>query len=332
MKGNCPYCGSEESLVLVKGIEDFDIRGEIIPVEVEYYQCKECGEELEHSRKDYDPLAIAYEEYRRRKGMVQPSEIKEFRKKHGLTQKEFSDLLGIGVATLSRYENGALQDEAHDRILQLSMAPENLLQLIDKNPQAINRVTRQQIVDQIEAEKSGECNWSDMLAERYGNDEPSYFNGFQQFHIDKFFAAVKFICYPDSIYKTKLTKMLFYTDFKHFKEYSVSITGERYAHLPFGPVPDNFEILFAALLKDDPSFTKEEVWRGDYPGEVFKCINYPNLSVFTTPELKTLATVKEKFQSLSAKDIMELSHKERAYQETRSGELISYEFAEYLQI
>jgi hypothetical protein len=35
--------------------------------------------------------------------------------------------LGQGGATLSRYENGALQSEAHDQLLKLVMQPENLL-------------------------------------------------------------------------------------------------------------------------------------------------------------------------------------------------------------
>ena len=44
----------------------------------------------------------------RGKGMLQPEEIRAFREWRGLTQKEFSDLLGIGIATLNRYLKMAL--------------------------------------------------------------------------------------------------------------------------------------------------------------------------------------------------------------------------------
>jgi len=44
--------------------------------------------------------------------MLSPYEIRELRKRYGLTQKELSLLLGWGSVTMSRYENGALQDVA----------------------------------------------------------------------------------------------------------------------------------------------------------------------------------------------------------------------------
>lgn len=119
MNGFCPNCEKESSLSLILTTEDFNIRGEAIPVEVEYYKCQECGEEFDISKSDNDPYEVAYREYRRRKGLLQPDEIRLFRIEHRLTQKEFSHLLGIGIATLNRYENGALQSEAHDRVIKL---------------------------------------------------------------------------------------------------------------------------------------------------------------------------------------------------------------------
>ena len=120
MNGFCPDCEKESSLSLIQTTEGFNIRGEAIPVEVEYYKCQECGEEFDISKPDYDPYEVAYREYRRRKGLLQPDEIRLFRIERGLTQKEFSHLLGIGIATLNRYENGALQSEAHDRVMKLA--------------------------------------------------------------------------------------------------------------------------------------------------------------------------------------------------------------------
>jgi len=121
MNGFCPDCEKESSLSLIQTTEDFNIRGEAIPVEVVYYKCQECGEEFDISKPDNDPYEVAYREYRRRKGLLQPDEIRQFRIERGLTQKEFSHLLGIGIATLNRYENGALQSEAHDRVMKLAM-------------------------------------------------------------------------------------------------------------------------------------------------------------------------------------------------------------------
>ena len=123
MNGFCPNCEKIAPLELVRKGEEFNVRGEVIIVDVEYYHCLECGEEFEDSKTSIDSYDVAYREYRLRKGLLQPEEIRKLRNQRGLTQKEFSDLLGIGIATLNRYENGALQSEAHDRSIKLVMEP-----------------------------------------------------------------------------------------------------------------------------------------------------------------------------------------------------------------
>jgi putative zinc finger/helix-turn-helix YgiT family protein len=135
MRGICPNCEKERELELVRRGESIEIRGEPIDVEMVYYKCLTCGEEFEDPRSDYDPLDKAYREYRRRHRLTQPEEIKSFRKKYGLTQHEMSSLLGWGYATLNRYENGALQSEAHEKTLRLIMDnPHNFLKLIEESP------------------------------------------------------------------------------------------------------------------------------------------------------------------------------------------------------
>jgi hypothetical protein len=125
-------------------------------------------------------------------------------------------------------------------------------------------------------------------------------------------------------------KLLFYADFGHFKKYSVSITGARYARLPYGPVPDQFERWLAALILDDNGVRKEEEWIQDFPGEVYVGNTSPDLSIFTPSELRVLATVKEVFQDFTAKRISDISHTERGYQETETARLIPYSYASEL--
>ena len=332
MNGKCPNCANDTSLILGRRMENVEIRGEVIPVEFEIYHCDACGEEFEIDRPGYDPAAIAYEEYRRRKGFVTPEEIRSFRKKYGLTQKELSGLLGIGLVSLNRYENGALQDDAHDRILRLGMDTHNLRKLIEDNPEAVKKETRREIIDQIEQEEREIGTWMDLFLELYGIKSPDIFTGYKRFDFQKFIQVVKFFCFNKGVYKTKLMKLLFYTDFKHFKEYDVSITGSRYAHLPHGPVPDQFNQLFSLILEEEPSISYEEVWFYENPSELYSSQTQPDLSFFSAAEIKTLATIKERFDEINAKEISEFSHKEKGYQETKNGELISYQYAEYLSV
>ena len=148
MIGLCPNCEKETELQLVHERECIDVRGESIEVDAEYMHCIGCGTDFENTQGP-DSLAAAYREYRIKHHMSQPEEIKAWRKQYGLTQKELAKILGWGDVTLSRYENGALQDEAHEKILRLAMEPHNLLKLIDDTPDVLSDSKRRRITGEI---------------------------------------------------------------------------------------------------------------------------------------------------------------------------------------
>ena len=239
MKVHCPICVEDTEIVTISEPEEMEIRGEKIVVEMKYYRCEECGEEFHIVTKDDDPFAAAYREYRRRKGWVQPEEIKAFREKLGLTQGQFSDLLGIGIATLNRYENGALQTDANNQLLSLCIEdPDNLIQLMDAHPEALAEPERERLITIIKEKKNQNNLLIQALVEQYCSYPPGINNGGKLFDFNKFSEVVKFFCRGKGVFKSKLLKELFYTDFKHYKEYGTSITGACYKHLDFGPVPD----------------------------------------------------------------------------------------------
>lgn len=329
MKNICPNCEKETKIELIRAKESLEIRGERVEVDAEYFKCLECGEDFESTR-GYDALEAAYREYRRRHGLLQPEEIRDWRKGYGLTQKELSQLLGWGDVTLSRYESRALQAEAHDKVLRLVMEPHNLLTLVRETPEALGHEKYQRLIAELSAVEAESCSFERVFEERFGRYAPDEFSGYKKLDLVKLFNAILFFC-KDGQLKTKLNKLLFYADFKHFKEYTVSIVGANYVHLPYGPVPDNYEFYFAELInKGDLEI--EEVQIGQYLGEKYMTLAKPDLSVFGDTELKVMATIKEYFEPFSATEIRDFSHKELAYKETTKGEKISYKFAEYLQI
>ena len=331
MNAFCPNCEKDTEQKFVDKVEEISIRGEMIPIHMEYYHCEECGEDFEIPRHDYNPLDAAYREYRNRKGMVQPEEIKKFRKELGLTQKEFSEILGIGIATLNRYENGALQSDAHDQAIRLCMQPANLLKVLESKPTLLSESTRNRLT-QLLLRKDQDC--GDLLEEaieQFGNYSPNLLSGYIRFNANKLFQAIKFFCYQDKVSKTKLNKLLFYADFKHFKDNGVSISGAHYAHAYYGPVPHKFNTWLTAISEWDKQITSEEQPFGDLVGEVYTS-GEPDWSIFSTSELAALAFVKNKFQKYSASQIRDFSHQEKGYQDTIDGEIISYQYAQELQI
>jgi len=330
MKGICPNCEKETELELIQKVEDIKVRGEVIKVDVKYYKCKNCGEEFEDPRSDEDPLDKAYREYRRHHGMMQPEEILESRKKFGLTQNEMSRLLGWGGATLSRYENGALQDETHEKALRLAIEPRNLLKLIETTPDIIPEEKKGRLINELKAAEEETCSLERIYEERFGKYEASEQSGYRRLDLAKLFNAILYFC-KGGVLKTKLNKLLFYADFKHFKDYVVSITGVRYAHIPFGPAPDKYALYFATLVENGAIRVEEEIF-GEFVGEEFISVTEPDLSLFSDSELRILATVKEYFKDFTAKRIKDFSHDEKAYKETASGDIISYEYASDLKL
>ncbi len=333
MRGLCPVCEKETMVDLVRKDETIKVRGELIPVHTSLFRCLSCREEFMDPKSSFDPLDEAYREYRRRHGMLQPEAIKEFRITHGLTQSELSRLLGWGTATLSRYENGALQDETHEKALRLAMEPRNLLSLIKQTPDAIGDTKRQRLVKEIGMIEDERYTFESVLSEKLGRYEPDILSGYKKMDIDKLFNAILYFC-KDGALKTKLNKLLFYSDFKHFKEYSVSITGARYAHLPHGPVPDNFELFFGTMMHEEKLIrVEEETYEGtEYIGEKFISLKSPNLSAFTESELRVLFDVSDRFKGMGSKAIRDFSHEEKGYKETQNSNLISYAYAAGLRI
>lgn len=329
MIGICPNCEKETKLENIRTKEVVEVRGEPVAVDSEYFKCMECGEEFENTRGQ-DSLALAYEKYRHKHEMLQPNEIREHRKRYGLTQKELSQLLGWGDVTLSRYENGALHSEAHEKILRLAMEPHNLKTLIMDAPEALSEDKREQLLKELRAADDEAFSFRRLFEERFGNYSPDEFSGFRKLDIHKLFNVILFFCDGGQL-KTKLNKLLFYADFKHFKKNVVSITGARYVHLQYGPVPDDYDYYFAELEREHLLVVVEEVF-GEYTG--FKCITQstPDLSVFDQSELDSLAKVKNHFRNFSSARIMALSHAEEGYKSTSEGEQISYLHAESLQI
>ena len=332
MKVICPHCEAMRDVETVEARETVEIRGERVEIPAKYYRCRVCGEDFDDPKAVSDPLEKAYAEYRARHGMVQPSELKAFRKRYGLTQNELGKLLGWGSVTLSRYENGALQDEAHDKEIRLAMEPRNLASLVEQTPDAIVGEKRLRLLGDLEMEEAEAFSFERIFEERFGRYRADELSGYRPLNVSKVFNAILFFC-REGDFKTKVNKLLFYADFKHFKEFTTSITGAQYVHLPLGPVPNNYDHYFAELIANGSLTVEEEPCTPDFIMEKLVTVRTPDLLAwFSDSEIKTLVEIKEHFKNYTATAIKDFSHNEKAYKETSERQRISYEYADDLQI
>ena len=157
--------------------------------------------------------------------------------------------------------------------------------------------------------------------------EEAVFTGQRIFSFEKLAAMTAYIAaHSKDLYKTKLNKLLFYSDFINYYLNGVSISGSRYVHLPYGPVPDSYE----STLQNLALSGMVEIIRGQ-GYEVIRAKDEPITAVLNNRERETIDWVLENFGQMSAADISEFSHREKAYRFTRSGEYIAYEYAKFLQ-
>jgi uncharacterized phage-associated protein len=152
------------------------------------------------------------------------------------------------------------------------------------------------------------------------------FNGYRNFSLEKMAAMVSHLASKtNDLYKTKLNKLLFYADFINYYLHGASISGSRYVHLPYGPVPDGYEDTLETLnhygVIDVSRQNSSDLVR---PGE------NPAKDFLSPEERASLDWVVDSYGSLSASQLTEISHRERAYRDTKSGEEIAYEYAKFM--
>jgi putative zinc finger/helix-turn-helix YgiT family protein len=85
------------------------------------YVCQECGLEAGTVQTAGDTQRAVADAYRARKGLLTGREIKALREALGLSQKELADDLQIGIASIKRWESGAVQSESMDKLLRLRL-------------------------------------------------------------------------------------------------------------------------------------------------------------------------------------------------------------------
>lgn len=331
----CPNCDSITDTVVKKHIETYPVKGEKITLETDVRFCNKCGSSVYDKELDTATLKTVYAIYRQKHNLISPEELRAVREKYDLSQRSLGALLGWGEVTITRYENGSVPDEVHNSVLRLIHDPFNMQELFETNGHRLNKLAYKKLAHRIEElliENRSE-KLIEILSRVSKYKKPSEFTGYLKFNAEglmdmmRFFAAKQ-----DGVLKTKLNKLLWYSDFLHFREYTVSISGATYVHLPFGPVPDQYELFIGLLCeRGDLNRTEEEFGAGII-GEKLTAIAESSTDVISKSALTILENVYQFFKDYNSKQISDMSHEESGYIETKLGEAISYQYADSLKV
>lgn len=329
----CEKCEKEVETKVITRKENFKICGENIEVDAQVMLCANCGEEIFNEELDSATLLNAYNEYRRRHKLLSPEEIKRIREQYGLSQRSFAKLLNWGDKTVRRYENGAIQDKAHNSLLLFLRDPDNMRIYLLENEISLNEKQKDKLLETIKSlEKETEYRSKQRFITLFFSGEPSEENGYKRFDYEKFCAMVLFFSHKsEELLKTKLMKLLNYSDMIFYKENGISISGLKYAHLPYGPVPDKYDLLFGKMESDHIVHIDVLYDNGYEKHQVVPDCDIPQ-GVLSETEVTVLTRIYEKFKDFGSFDISEYSHEEKGYQSTKKGEIISYRYAKDIQL
>ncbi len=333
----CPICATFVAPRIETVEQRFKVRGEPIDILGQVPHCGHCGEALVDEDNDSALLEKAYSLYRTKHGLLAPQAIRALREKYGLSQRSLARLLGWGDITVHRYESGALQDLAHDSLLRLIQDPSNLETLLDsakdRIPPSVLELLRGRIQALLEAEE--QSHFRACVERMVAYQTADQFSGYRPFDPDRFVGLViALINSAGGLLKTKLNKMLWYSDFLHCKRMSVSITGSPYLHYQYGPVPRNYELLMTMMEMEGLIKRNERVYdaANGIVGEVFTTSVVTDWSMFSNTEQDVVQTIASHFESHSATRIKDASHGEAAYKDTADGEMIPYTYAKDLSL
>jgi putative zinc finger/helix-turn-helix YgiT family protein len=115
----CEQCKNVNDTTVKNIKEEYPVKNESIVIEANVRCCAVCGEALWDNELDGANLKKAYAVFKEQNGLLSSDQIKRIRNKYGLSQRAFAKLLGVGEKTITRYENGAIQDKAQDNLIRL---------------------------------------------------------------------------------------------------------------------------------------------------------------------------------------------------------------------
>jgi antitoxin SocA-like protein len=123
--------------------------------------------------------------------------------------------------------------------------------------------------------------------------------------------------------KTKLYKILFYSDFWAYQRLGRSITQQEYQRLPFGPAPRRARPVIQEMVTKAIAAWAVRDYFGRSVQKLY-ALREPDLSSFSGEEIAVVQDVLRLLGPYDATEVSELSHRFIGWQLAREGETIPY--------
>ena len=328
----CLICMEEHEVktVILEDTEEF--KGQEVFFDGIYEYCAYADEYLETEDMIKANSLAMKDAYRKKRGLLTSKEIIVIREKYRISQKDFSEILDWGRATITRYENHQVQDRAHDDVLRkIDSDPKRFLQMLTRAKEKISHKAYEKYhkAASIEFRRMKNNYLMDSIQALYANFIDDIITGGVELNLNKVIEIINYYASKvTSLHKVKLMKMLWYGDSLSYKRRGKAITGLVYSALPMGAVPEGYE----QILDLDGIEFEMVLYDFGRMGYKFHSAKGFQIKELTLEEIEVLDTVITEVGHLNSQEIIDKMHDEDAYECTKRNCIISFSHAEKLSI
>ena len=134
----CYMCSETHDVLIVEETQKTNYKGEEIVYSGVYEYCEHADEMFESEEMINVNRLKLIDVYRAKVGLLNSSQIVALREKYKLSQKDFSEMLEWGLATITRYENHQVQDRVHDDVMRkLDIDPVWFIELLERSKERL---------------------------------------------------------------------------------------------------------------------------------------------------------------------------------------------------
>lgn len=308
----------------VETTQEREFRKEKFMAHCRYYVCEDTGQEFTGDEQDDLWTNEVYGQWRAKHGVPFPDEIRATRLRYGMNYVQISKILGFGANQWKQYEDGIVPSESNGKMMRAVERKQTMLEMLTDSRPLFDEAEYSRLVARVNAvTDSSATDVKTILF--YGADcVMSVMNGFGAHNPQRVSAMVRYLIDGNEICPTKLNKLMFYADFHHYRKTGRSISGLQYRAIQYGPVPERYRTIYENVdgveglvrivrnMECTALYCKKEAVNDES-------------SPLTASEIQTLDSVLELYGHFTTSEIVELSHKETAWNNHMAGhDLIPY--------
>ena len=289
------------------------------------YECDDTKERYTTTELDEVNVGQVYNQYRAKYGIPFPDEIRGIRVQYGLSASKMSQILGFGDNQYRVYENGDMPSEANGKIL-MSIMEAHVFDSFVKN--ARNQFDEEEYEKIICKIREKQPDMDSEFAKNYifNGIRRNIYNGYATQSVGKLKNILLFYIERfNGVFFTMMNKLLFYTDFYHYKMYGKGMSGLAYKAIAHGPVPVRWDRIYSFyndICQDIVHFGS------GVDGTKLTSNLSPDMGEFSEKEVLVMENVYQRFKSNNATQISETSHNEEAWLAyVDTGQMISFNTA-----